>query len=63
MVCKGESWGEIAVKHREPSLVLCDDLKVGVGVREGGLRRRVYMCGYGSFPLFCMTEANTCCEN
>ena len=31
-----DSWGEIAAKHREPSLVLCDDLEAG---REGGSGR------------------------
>ena len=26
-ICKIDSWWEVAVQHREPSLMLCDDLE------------------------------------
>ena len=32
-ICKIDSWWEATVKHREPSMVLCNDLE-GVGWRE-----------------------------
>ena len=43
-----DSWWEVAEKHREPSLVLCDDL---AGWDEAGDGGRVWMYNHGWFVL------------
>ena len=50
-ICKIDSWWEVAVQHREPRPVLCDDLGVWEwlwGIDSGG---RWYMSKYGWFAL------------
>ena len=39
IMCKIDSWREVAFKHREPSLVFCDDLE-GWNKRRGGRFKR-----------------------
>ena len=34
-MCKTDSWREVAVEHREPSLVLCNDLEEWEGGTGG----------------------------
>ena len=42
--CRMDSWREVAVQHREPSLALCDDLEGWNGGRGGRPdRERVYV--------------------
>ena len=40
-MCKIDSWREVAVQHREPRLVLYDDLEGWSGGRGEGLKREV----------------------
>ena len=46
-----DSWREVAVYHREPSLVLCDALRSGMEGGEEGSRGRGYKCNSGWFAL------------
>ena len=43
---KTDSWWEVAVQHKELSLVLCDDLEGWDGGWAGGSRGRGYMYMY-----------------
>ena len=38
---KVNSWWEVGMQHKEPSLVLCDDLEGWPGGRAGRLKREV----------------------
>ena len=45
--CRMDSWQEVALQHREPSPVLCDDLEGWNGGRGGRLEREGgCMCNY-----------------
>ena len=49
LMSKLDSWWEVAIKNRVPSLLLCDNLGGGGG--EEGSRRRGYLYIYGWFTL------------
>ena len=57
--CVKHSWWEAAVKHRELSMVLCDDLVRWGRSGEGSSRQRGYMlCILIADSLCCTAETN-----
>ena len=55
-----DSGWEVAVSHRVPSLVLCDDLERWDGGKEGDSRGRGYMYNYDWFPHSPVGKLSAC---
>ena len=53
-MCEIDGWLEVDVQHREPSLVLFDDLEGGMGEGEGFKRESIITADLH----FCMTESH-----
>ena len=56
-MCEIDSWWEVAIWHKEPSLAFCGDLEGWDGARRGRLIC-ITMAG-----LPCMAETNTTLKN
>ena len=57
--CKMTSWWEVAVRHREPSLMLCDDLDGWDGGGRKEVQERGDTCVLTADSRWCTAETKT----
>lgn len=57
VMCKVDRWWEVVMKHREPSLALCDD-RDGWDEGRGG---RVKTEGFYTYIYTCIIMTDLCC--